>query len=64
MENDGDYFVMLTTQNGRTTPLNRTNGELAYFASMKEAIESAEGSVLGKEFGFEVFAIGDGVYWK
>lgn len=64
--NKGDFFVMLTTQNGGYTPLMfctdiATNeAELAKFATEQEARKAAKDSVLGEAFGFEVFEIGCG----
>lgn len=65
-ENNGDFFVMLTTQKGDYTPLMRctdieTNAEeLAKFNSKDAAKDAAENSVLGANFGYEVFEIGCG----
>ncbi|TGZ35334.1 hypothetical protein EQ875_01615 [Photobacterium damselae subsp. damselae] len=65
--NRGDYFVMLTTQNGGYTPLMLCTGielgetELAKFTSKNDAETAANNSILGAEFGFEVFEIGYGV---
>jgi hypothetical protein len=65
-ENTGDFFVMLNTQNGGYTPLETCTSieydtsELAKFKTKELAKEGALGSVLGSEFGYEVFEIGDG----
>lgn len=62
----GDFFVMLTTQNGGVTPLmtctdvGTYEAELATFETEEEARKGAEGSVLGETFGFEVFERGCG----
>ena len=65
-QNSGDFFVMLTTQNGGYTPLmlcsdieNNTE-ELAKFETKEAATKGAENSVLGENFGYEVFEIGCG----
>ncbi|MDK9789839.1 hypothetical protein [Vibrio sp. D431a] len=64
--NKGDFFVMLTTQNGGCTPLmnkeDSTMAEpnLATFTSESEAKSAAETSVLGQMFGYEVFERGCG----
>ncbi|AWK84616.1 hypothetical protein [Photobacterium damselae] len=65
-ENNGDFFVMLTTQNGGCTPLmfcpDLTTSEpvFATFSTESEAKEAAEDSVLGAMFGYEVFERGYG----
>lgn len=56
----GDFFVMLTTQNGGYTPLQDEVGELAKYETEKEAEAGAKSTVLGSEFGFEVFERGMG----
>jgi len=64
--NSGDFFVMLTTPSGGYTPLENclsiTNdtSELAKFKTKSLAISGALESVLGSEFGYEVFQIGCG----
>ena len=64
--NDGDFFVMLTTQSGGYTPLEKCisiahdTSELAKFKTHHEAVKGAKESVLGEMFGFEVFQIGCG----
>lgn len=57
---NNEYFVMLTTQPGGITPLTDEDGELATFASAAAAEEAAQGSPLGRWFGFEVFKRGHG----
>ncbi len=63
---DGDFFVMLHTQNGGITPLtlctedSPTEGVLATFDSEEDAREFAENSLLGDMFGYEVFERGCG----
>ena len=65
-EDNGDFFVMLTTQSGGYTPLEtctsiaNDTSEFARFETRELAIEGATGSVLGSEFGYEVFQIGCG----
>ncbi len=65
-ENKGDFFVMLTTQSGGYTPLETCTSiaddtsELAKFKTKELAVVGALGSVLGSEFGYEVFEIGGG----
>ena len=62
----GDFFVMLTTQNGGYTPLMMCTNitinedELAKFETEDDARKAASRSVLGEMFGFEVFEIGCG----
>jgi len=59
--NNGDFFVMLTTQSGGYTPLIANNtSELAKFKTKEAAIKGALESVLGSEFGYEAFQIGCG----
>ena len=64
--NTGDFFVMLTTQSGGYTPLKNclsiahNTSELAKFKTKESAAEGALESVLGSEFGYEVFQIGCG----
>lgn len=64
--NRGDFFVMLTTQDGNYTPLelctSTENGtsELAKFETQESAEKAASGSVLGDAFGYEVFETGNG----
>ncbi len=66
MKNEGDFFVMLTTQKGGYTPLMMcsdiaTNeSEMAKFKTEEEAKKAASSSVLGENFGYEVFEIGYG----
>ncbi|MCG7552095.1 hypothetical protein [Pseudoalteromonas sp. Of11M-6] len=65
-KNTGDFFVMLTTQNGGYTPLmlctniETSSEELAKFETKEAAAKAAESSVLGDNFGYEVFEIGYG----
>lgn len=59
---DGDFFVMLTTQNGGYTPLmNKELDDIAKFESEYLAREAGNNNILGHNFGYEVFMIGDGV---
>ena len=65
-ENRGDFFVMLTTPSGGYTPLELctsiadNTSEFAKFNTKELADSGALGSVLGSEFGYEVFQIGCG----
>jgi len=65
-ENSGDFFVMLTTQEGGYTPLELCTSiaydtsELAKFKTKELAKQGAIDSVLGENFGYEVFEIGRG----
>lgn len=54
-----DYFVILVTQNGYT-PLVDKNSKMLFFKTQLEAISKAESSFFGKQFGYEVFCIGEG----
>lgn len=62
----GDFFVMLTTQKGGFTPLMlcadiaTCESELAKFETKEKARDGALGSVLGEQFGYEIFEIGTG----
>ncbi len=62
----GDFFVMLYTQKGSYTPLMdctsiaNSTSEFAKFNTKEEAREGALGSVLGEQFGYEIFEIGCG----
>lgn len=65
MNNKGDFFVMLTTQNGGCTPLVKTDtvtgeDEFVTFNTEAEAEKAAESSILGEMFGYEVFERGCG----
>lgn len=65
MTNKGAFFVMLTTQNGGCTPLLKTNiitgeDEIITFTTRGAACSSAESSLLGDRFGYEVFERGYG----
>lgn len=65
MNNKGDFFVMLTTQDGGCTPLLKTNlvtgeDEIITFTTRGAACSSAESSLLGDMFGYEVFKRGCG----
>jgi len=54
------YFVILNhPEPGVYLPLNDDVG-MAFFESESMAISAAESSVLGSEFGFEVFELGGG----
>jgi hypothetical protein len=61
-----DFFVMLYTQKGSYTPLMDCTSiandtvEFAKFKTKEEAREGALGSVLGEQFGYEIFEIGYG----
>ena len=57
--NKGNYFVMLTCQNGGIAPMMCCE-EIATYDSVDEAIESAMNNPLGINFGFEVFEVGMG----
>jgi len=57
---DGDFFVMLNTQDGGYTPMTDDDGELAKFDWLEAARSAAENSSLGSAFGFEVFERGMG----
>jgi hypothetical protein len=65
-KNKGDFFVMLTTQKGGYTPLELCTSiaddtsELAKFETKEDARSGALESVLGEQFGYEVFEIGTG----
>lgn len=64
--NKGDFFVMLTTQKGDYTPLMLCTdiindaSELAKFKTKEAARNGALNSVLGENFGYEIFEIGTG----
>lgn len=66
VSNSGDFFVMLTTQEGSYTPLQTcTNiteceAEFARFETRIKAREAALDSVLGDMYGYEIFEIGYG----
>lgn len=55
------YFVMLTTQSGRSIPMMR-NEEVAFYETIEDAKLDAQNNPLGASFGFEVFELGGGVY--
>tara|TARA_B100000809_G_scaffold134362_1_gene132056 strand:- start:968 stop:1180 length:213 start_codon:yes stop_codon:yes gene_type:complete len=65
-ENKGDFFVMLTTQQGGYTPLElctsiaNNTSELAKFKTKEDARKGALESVLGEQFGYEIFEVGTG----
>jgi hypothetical protein len=65
-KNNGDFFVMLYTQNGGITPLTLCTEDspneavIATFDSESKAREYAENSLLGDMFGYEVFERGCG----
>lgn len=67
-DNKGDFFVMLTTQNGDYTPMMlctdiATNeAELAKYETEQEAKKAAKETVLGEHFGYEIFERGYGWY--
>jgi hypothetical protein len=67
MEDDfykGDFFVMLTTQDGNYTPLTRGEGEasdIAKFETEEAARECVKNNPFGEHFGFEIFERGCGV---
>jgi len=60
-ENSGDFFVMLITQQGGYTPLELCTSiahdtcELAKFKTKELAKAGALDSVLGENFGYEVY---------
>lgn len=54
-----DYFVILYHPNGGYTPLLRDDDEMMFFSSREEAEKIAESSLLGSEFGYEVFLMGE-----
>lgn len=58
--NNGDFFVMLTTQSGGCTPLMTCDDEFATFETEDAARKAAESSLLGDAFGYEVFERGCG----
>jgi hypothetical protein len=65
-ENKGDFFVMLNTQKGGYTPLMlctdiaACESDFAKFETKEEARDGAMGSVLGEQFGYEIFEVGTG----
>tara|TARA_R110000823_G_scaffold196638_1_gene327965 strand:- start:185 stop:397 length:213 start_codon:yes stop_codon:yes gene_type:complete len=65
-KNNGDFFVMLTTQDGCYTPLELCTSiannisDFATFETEEDAREGALSSVLGEKFGYEIFEIGMG----
>ena len=54
-----DYFVMLNTQGGGSTPL-MNDEEIATFETPVEAKDAGKENLLGAHFGFEVFWRGEG----
>ena len=57
----GNFFVMLSTQSGGYTAMTQADADqIAKFESYAEARECAKNSVLGENFGYEVFEIGHG----
>ena len=60
---DAPFFVMLTTQGGGYTPLMTEDDELAKFKTKSDAVDSARENILGHNFGYEIFMIGDGICW-
>lgn len=65
MNNEGGFFVMVNTQNGGYTALTTINAEdlyeIAKFKTEEAARAGAESSVLGHNFGYEVFEVGMGL---
>ena len=56
-----DFFVMLTTQKGSFTPMTESESEeIAKFEYEGDATIAASETVLGEQFGYEVFEIGRG----
>jgi hypothetical protein len=53
------YFVILNHPNGSYVPLENDNG-MMFFDSEIMATSAAESSILGSEYGFEVFELGGG----
>jgi hypothetical protein len=58
---NGDFFVMLTTQNGDYLPLIDKYGDIAKFNTANAARDSAKNNPLGENFGYEIFERGCGV---
>ena len=60
-ENNGDFFVILSTEKGGYTPLMSFTGsheeELAKFGTKEEARGGALSTALGKLFGYEIFRL-------
>lgn len=61
MNSNQSYFVMLLLPNGNSVPL-MNNEDMAFFESKEDAVEAARRNPLGRELGFEIFELGDGVY--
>jgi hypothetical protein len=65
-KSNGNFFVMLFTPKGDFTPLMlcidiaTCESELAKFETKEAARDGALGSVLGEQFGYEIFEIGTG----
>ena len=59
----GNFFVMLTTQDGGYAPLmdGSTDDEIAKFGSADAAKANAEDNILGANFGYEIFEKGCGL---
>jgi len=58
---EGDFFVVLYTQNGGYTPLvSGEYGDIAKYQTEDEARTAAQNNMLGETFGFEIFEIGMG----
>lgn len=60
-KNEGDFFVMLTTQNGDYTPL-MFDDDIAKFETEELARECARNNPFGEHFGYEIFERGIGIW--
>ena len=54
-----EFFVMLTCQNGKITPMMDSDN-LAVYSSFMEACDDANHNPYGRHFGYEVFERGSG----
>lgn len=59
-KNEGDFFVMLNTQNSDYTPL-MFDDDIAKFETELLARECAKNNPFGENFGYEIFERGLGV---
>lgn len=57
---NGNFFVMLYHPEGKYLPLENEDDEMMFFITSEYAREAAESSLLGSEFGYEIFEIGTG----
>jgi hypothetical protein len=57
---DKPYFVILNHPNGSVMPMVDDNDDLAMYESEVDARVAASGSMLGSEFGYEIFELGGG----